>query len=271
MPPTDKAFLARRGFFPRGLSQPAEGFRFSADALLLACFAAAYEPDNVLDLGTGCGVVGLGLLLRCPSEDFSVLGIDHDPEMIQAAENNAKALGFDQRFTAVLWDICDIEQMRHSTPGSCDLVVCNPPYRPKGHGRMPVDNAKRSARFETSARMEDFTQAAAKALKTRGRLALVHLPEHLGRIMALLQAHDMEPKRLRFVHGHGHKPASLLLLEARKAARPGLQVEPPLVLYRRLGQVNALTEEALAFCPFLRCNDTRPLARPRHESSTTAI
>lgn len=234
----------------------------------MACFAALREPvaeqrsgaesaerrsgkANVLDLGTGCGVVGLGLLLRYPRASFSVLGVDHDPQMIQAAQSNAMNLGFDQRFTVALEDIRKIGRTTCIAPEGYDLVLCNPPYRPKGHGRMPVNKAKRSSRFEVSASIEDFTHTAAKALKTRGRLALIHLPEHLGRIIAALQAHNLAPKRLRFVHGHQHRPACLFLVEARKASRPGLQVEPPLVLYRRLRPDNALTDEALAFCPFL--------------------
>ena len=53
--------------FPAGLEQPAGSFRFSSDALLLADFALESSlPENAVfaDLGTGCGVVALGVLRR---------------------------------------------------------------------------------------------------------------------------------------------------------------------------------------------------------------
>lgn len=252
-----KTVLDHRQYFPRGLAQPEDGFRFSVDALLLACFAGFREPKRVLDLGTGCGVVGLGLLLNHPEAAFHVFGIDHDLKMVEAAKANTTALGLNQRFTATIGDVRSIEETAEFLPGQYDLVLCNPPYRQKGHGRMPIREAKQSACFETSARTEHFILASAKALTIKGRLAMVHLPEHLGRLFTALRACNLEPKRLRFVHGHQHKPASLLLLEARKSGRPGLQVEAPLTLYQRTTDGNALTAETLKFCPFLECNNSR--------------
>jgi tRNA1Val (adenine37-N6)-methyltransferase len=58
---------------------------------------------------------------------------------------------------------------------------------------------------------------------------------------------------LRLVHGRTHLPAKIVLVEAVKNAGPGLRVEPPLILYEK-GQGNRVTPEALAFCPYLRCN-----------------
>ena len=45
------------------LSQPRRGYRFAVDSLLLAWFACGdRQARSCLDLGAGCGVVGLGLL-----------------------------------------------------------------------------------------------------------------------------------------------------------------------------------------------------------------
>lgn len=247
-----------RDSFPRGLAQPACGFRFSADALLLACFAANRVCRRVLDLGAGCGVVGLGLLLHLPDADIQVIGVDCSPDMVEAATANATALGLDHRYRAVLGDVRAMAEIADCAPNAFDLVLCNPPYRQPGHGRLPPDPDKQAARFETSADLEDFFQAAARSLDTKGRLALVHLPEHLHRIFTALAKAGLEPKRLRLVHGREDKAASLLLLEARKAVRPGLRIEPPLLLYAQKAQGSELTQDARAFCPFLACNSLRP-------------
>ncbi len=262
-----------RRFFPRGLAQPERGFRFSIDALLLACFAAGRHHRNVIDLGTGCGVVGLGLLLRDQGRDgqgepFPVLGVDTNQEMIAAAQTNAAKLNFAARFTPVLGNVSDLRAIPEFRPGCFDAALCNPPYRPVGHGRMPSNPAKQSAMFETDTRIEAFLGAASLALATKGRLYMVHLPEHLPRLFGHLADVKLAPKRLRLVHPYSDKPASLLLLEARKGGRSGLSVEPPLIVSRRscspTGEaIHQTTDETLAFCPFLGCNSSRPSQTPQ--------
>lgn len=257
-----------RRSFPRGLVQPEQGFRFSIDALLLACFAAGRQHRKVIDLGTGCGVISLGLLLigpkeRSPRESFHVLGVDNNPEMVAAAQANTEKLHFTARFTPIVGNVTAMNDISGFRPGSFDAALCNPPYRPVGHGRMPSNPAKQSAMFETDTCIEDFLEAASLALATKGRLYMVHLPEHLPRLLGHLAAAKLAPKRLRLVHPHQDKPASLLLLETRKGGNLGLAVEPPLILYRRdcspAGDVvHRATDEALAFCPFLACNSSRP-------------
>lgn len=261
-----------RRSFPRGMAQPEQGFRFSIDALLLACFAAGRKHKNVIDLGTGCGVVGLGLLLlnpreAVPEESFHVLGVDKDPEMVAAARSNAAKLDLAARFTPVLGNVAAMNALPDFRPGGFDAALCNPPYRPVGQGRMPSNPAKQSAMFETDTRIEDFLEAASRALAIKGRLYMVHLPEHLPRLLGHLEAVKLEPKRLRLVHAHQDKSASLFLLETGKGGNPGLSVEPPLILYRRecspTGDiVHRTTDEALAFCPFLACNSSRPAQEP---------
>jgi tRNA1Val (adenine37-N6)-methyltransferase len=261
-----------RRSFPRGLVQPEQGFRFSIDALLLACFATGRQHRNVIDLGTGCGVISLGLLLLGPKErsteqSFHILGVDSNPEMVAAARANTEKLDFAARFTPVLGNVATMNEIPGFHPNGFDAALCNPPYRPSGHGRMPSNPARQSAMFETDTRTEDFLAAASLALATKGRLYMVHLPEHLPRLFDHLADAKLAPKRLRLVHPHQDKPASLLLLEARKGGKPGLTVEPPLILYRRdrspAGDiVHRTTDEALTFCPFLDCNSSRPSQKP---------
>jgi hypothetical protein len=46
----------------------------------------------------------------------------------------------------------------------------------------------------------------------------------------------------------------VVLLEARKNGKPGMCVEPPLVLYEGRSARSGVTAPALAFCPYLQCN-----------------
>ncbi len=249
-----------RDYFPRGLSQPATGYRFSLDALLLAEFATLSGVIRVADLGCGCGVIGLALLLRQarartplrPGRELHVTGIDQNPEMIACALENAARLGFDQRYAAVQADVAALRGRTDPAPESVDLVVCNPPYRDPASGRRSPDPGRDAARFETVAPGRAFMEAASLVLKNRKRACCIGLAERTDALLADAASCRLTPKRLRFVHPRPGDPARLVLLELAKNGGPGLLVEPPLTLHQAGG--TRLTDEALTFCPALACN-----------------
>ncbi|MEG6504097.1 tRNA1(Val) (adenine(37)-N6)-methyltransferase [Nitratidesulfovibrio sp. 1201_IL3209] len=287
-----EAALQARARFPRGLVQPDGSFRFSVDALLLAAFAgealagtkkrmthagggnaAAPEttdmpgapghgkPVAFADLGAGCGVVGLALLLAHPR--LTGTGIDIDEELADAARRNAARLGLTERFRVLRADLAapgdaaspEAPAFDALPPaGSMDLVAANPPYRLPGSGRLSPSRQRTRALFETHGTLPAFAEAAARLLRAGGRSCWVYGPDRLPDLLLALRATGQEPKRLRCVHSRAHGPATLVLVEARRAGRPGLVVEPPLILCAGEGAATALTGEALAFCPLLACN-----------------
>ncbi|MEF8822685.1 MAG: methyltransferase domain-containing protein [Desulfohalobiaceae bacterium] len=241
-----------RAYFPRGLSQPEQGYRFAADSLLLACYPRSGEGDRFLELGAGCGAVSLGMLLHSGASRLEGLGVDRDPEMVRAAAENAQRLGLGDRFRAETADVRSVRESSLIQPETFDLVLFNPPYRRPQQGRQSPVEAENRARVEKSAGVEDFVRAAAYAVKNKGLVHLVFLAERLSPLMRALSQSRLEPKRMRPVHGRAGRSASQVLIEARKNGGEGLSVEPPLILYS--GESGGLSEQALRFCPFLGCN-----------------
>lgn len=240
----DPAVLRAREYFPRGLSQPETGFRFSLDALLLAAFTKP-AGKRVLDLGTGCGVVGLAWALNHP--DSFVVGLDASPVILAHARENARRLGLADRFAAVR---ADVRAPGALTPESMDLVLCNPPYRDPGTGRTCPHVGKNAARFESGAVLVDFVRATALFVRNKKSCAFIHLAERVDDLLGLLSEHRLRPKELLFVHPKSDGPARLVLVRAVKNGGPGLTVAAPLVLHGESG----FTAQALAFCPWLVCN-----------------
>ena len=241
-----------RNFFPRGLVQPERGFRFSVDALLLACFARLKKNEQVVDLGTGCGVIGLGLLLRHEPMNLRIVGLDRDPDMTRSARANVTAMGFEDRMSIVRGDVRDASGML--CPHRADVVVCNPPYRRTGRGRMCPESSRNQARFLVAAGLEDFVAGGAHVLKNRGRMYFVFLAEGLDLLFAAMHTSGIVPKRVMPVHGRIGDPAKLVLVEGRKNGGQGMVMESPLCLYAGGKDRNRITPEASAFCPFLACN-----------------
>lgn len=238
--------LAARTLFPRGLKQSEDGYRFSIDALLLGCFARVGAKAMGVDLGTGCGAVSFAALLRPELESVLITGVDIRSEAVANARENAASLGLSDRFSAVSEDI----RTYRENEGRLDFVLANPPYREERVGRVSTGE-RGVARFEQSGDLDAFAACACRLLKTRGRFFVVYLPERLSDLLTTLAARKLEPKRLCFVHGDAKKTARIVLVEAVKAGKPGLEVEAPLVLY---AEDDSLTKQAERFCPYLQCN-----------------
>ena len=66
-----------------------------------------------------------------------------------------------------------------------------------------------------------------QAARRGGRFALCHRPERLADLLEALRSHGLEPKRLRLVCRRAGDVPSLLLLEARRGGRPGLDIAAP--------------------------------------------
>ena len=250
----DQDTRTARESFPNGLDQPEGGYRFSMDPLILAAFARPKKHARVVDLGTGCGVAALALLmLRAREASFpladGVLGLDIDPAMTRSARANAVRLGLDELFQAQTMDIRSVRDQL--PPGSFGTALANPPYRKPESGLVCLARERTRARFESMAGLEDFLAASSWLLANRGRLAMVFPADRLAELMEGCLDASLTPKRMRLVHPRVDQPARLALLEAVKNAGPGLRAEAPLVLYEGRGTAARKNAAAQEFCPFL--------------------
>ena len=214
---------------------PDAQFCLSTDSMVLADFCRLPPRARVLDLGCGCGALGLLLLGAAP--EVLVDGIEIQPDAAQQAARNAEANGLSGRFRVFCGDLRQMPP--EIAPGSYDCAVSNPPYYPPGSGHLRREDSLSIARSELMCSLDALCAAAARALRWGGRFFLVHKPERLTDLLCALRAARLEPKRLRFVRHSAASAVSLVLLEARLGGKPGLQIEPELVLYGPDGSESA--------------------------------
>lgn len=205
---------------------PAEGvFPLGTDAVLLAAFAGMSGVKRMLDLGCGSGVVSLLLAERSPQ--VHGVGVDLQSAAVENARQNAILNGMENRLTFQLGDLRDYKKMAGA--GAYDLVTANPPYFQVESGFSAAGVAA-VARQEHTCTLAEVCAAAGYFTRWGGRFALVHRPERLADIVRAMTAAGLELKRLRFVQARPDAAPNLLLAEARRGAKPGLIVEPPLLL-----------------------------------------
>jgi len=205
------------------LIQSKRGYRFSIDAILLSEFVSTKRGDMVIDLGTGCGIILLVLLLTRPI-GFA-FGLEIQADLADQAARNALLNGFGQKMGVIVGDI------KHPplAPSSADVVVCNPPYRQKDSGRINPDPQRAVARHEILASLDDILGIARKLLRAKGRLAMIYPAVRLVDILVRMRGFDLEPKRIRIVYPGLESEAKLALIEASSGGRGGLKILPPLM------------------------------------------
>lgn len=215
-------------------------FCFGMDAVLLANFANISSKADVLDLGTGTGIIPL--LLAAKSKGKSWTGLEIQPEMVDMAERSVKLNSVEDKCHIVEGDLKNIKEV--FKPGQFGAVTSNPPYMKESSGLKNMKDTVVIARHEVCATLEDVVQAASYLLKTSGTFTMVHRPTRLPEIMELMVKYRLEPKRMQLVQPRADKEPNLVLIEAVKEAGRECRMLPTLNVYDEDGNY---TEELLRY------------------------
>lgn len=190
-------------------------FPLSTDSMALAGFVKPPKNAAVLDLGSGCGT--LGLLLCAEWADCTITGVEIDPDAHETASQNARANRIENRLNSICADVCQIPTF--IKPGSYHVCVSNPPYFTDGPKSKTVPNARR----EDLLPLDALFASAAWALRYGGDFYLVHRPERLAELFVSASKYRLEAKQLLLLHHHIGGPVTLVLVKFRKGAKPGLK------------------------------------------------
>ncbi len=196
------------------LTVPEGAFPLSTDSMALSHFVKLPKQARVLDLGSGCGT--LGLLLCANDPHCRVTGIELDERAHAAALENIRENGLTGRMESICADLRTLSSLL--PPGCMDVCVSNPPYFSGG----PESRRTPTARREDCCSPTELFAAAAGALKYGGDFYIVHRPERLAELIARGSEAGLEAKRLCLLRHREGGPVTLVLISFRKGGKPGL-------------------------------------------------
>lgn len=183
--------------------------------MLLAHFVRLRKNARVLDLGSGCGT--LGLMLCAKDEACTVTGLEISQAAHAAAEENIRRNGLSPRLKSICTDLRNLPE---DFTGFFHCCVSNPPYFSGGPASLTTPLARR----DDCCAPEELCRTAARALQYGGDFYLVHKPEKLAQLIACGAAAGLEAKQLTLVRHKEGGPITLILLQLRKGGKPGLQL-----------------------------------------------
>ena len=211
--------------------QDPDRFCFGMDAVLLSGFARAKEGDQVLDLGTGTGIIPI--LLAAKTMAAHITGLEIQPDSADMASRSVKLNELEEKVEIITGDIKEAVSLFGAA--SFDVVTCNPPYMTEHHGLTNPEAPKAIARHELLCTLEDVISQSSRLLRPGGNFYMVHRPFRLADIIVLLRQYRLEPKRMKLVHPFVDKEPNMVLLEASRGGKARITVEKPLIVYQETG------------------------------------
>ena len=139
--------------------------KIGTDAILLARWVEVSENDDVLDIGTGCGLIPL-MLAQKGIKSVDAVEIDYDS--YEEATQNFNNSAWKSKLLAIHEDVKDYAAHCEK---KYDLIVSNPPFF--FGDNIPEKAKKGLARHTNTLSYSDLLVSVKKLLKPEGRFALV--------------------------------------------------------------------------------------------------
>lgn len=141
--------------------QSKEVFRVGTDGVLLGILSNAEKARNVLEVGTGTGLVSLMITQR--NSVAKILAIDINEEAVKLAAENFKNSPFSDRLQVNFQDFKHFE-----TVEKFDFIVCNPPFFEENNSEKDV-----LARQQITLTFRNLIESSAKVLSEEGIFSVI--------------------------------------------------------------------------------------------------
>lgn len=159
--------------------------KVGTDGVLLGAWTDVSASKNILDIGTGSGLVALMLAQRC---EASITAIDIDADAVKQAQINIGNSEWEERMEALHTDLCDF-----NPPCLFDTIVSNPPYFVDS--LKCTDVQRNTARHNDTLTLEQLLSNASRLLHPDGEFSLILPFEQNETIIRTAEKYGLYPTR----------------------------------------------------------------------------
>lgn len=193
--------------------------KVGTDGVLIGAWVNLSDCDecNILDIGTGSGVIALMLAQRCNTANIEAIEIDKEAAC-QAGENASSSI-FASRIKVKNISLSDYNE-------HCNLhfkrIVSNPPYF-KDSLKCP-DNQRSLARHSDTLSMQSLISTSANLLTPDGHLALILPFTQKEMLLQTAEKNGLFPIRITDVFSREDLPPKRILIELSKKKSEAIEI-----------------------------------------------
>jgi tRNA1(Val) A37 N6-methylase TrmN6 len=222
------------------LRQPAEGYRVAIDPVFLAAAVPAEPHQQVLDVGCGAGAALLCLAVRVPQA--RVVGFDTQRDLVRLAGDNTILNGLETRSSVMTGDL--LRPPPRLSPGSFDHVMANPPFLEQSRSSSSAGAGRAVATVEGEADLAAWVRFALAMVRAKGTITFIHRADRIDALLGEIAGRAGEVVIFPLWPGEG-RPASRILVRARKQVAAPARLAPGLILHRPDGRLSDAAESIL--------------------------
>ncbi len=184
--------------------------KIGTDGVLLGAWADVSASSNVLDIGSGSGLISL---MAAQRSNASITGIEIDPLAAKQSIENIKDSHWSNRISIINSDFVVWASMPHNI--SCfDHIVSNPPFF--NNGPVAPNRQRATARHSNSLGYDQLIKLSKKLLTDNGKLSIISPVERQDDIIFYSELEHMFISRLTHVYSRTGGKATRLLWEFSK-------------------------------------------------------
>jgi len=183
-------------------------FKVTTDSVLLGAWAAIEDAANLLDIGTGTGLLAL---MAAQRSEARIVAIEPDRNSFMQAGVNITASPWHERITLLNRSIRNYEPAGNLL---FDAIITNPPYFVDS--LLNPDENKARTRHTVSMTYADLLEAAGRLLSSAGILHLVLPVVEAGRFVELARDYDLLLWKRMFIRPTPGVPPSRALMSLQR-------------------------------------------------------
>jgi tRNA1Val (adenine37-N6)-methyltransferase len=198
------------------LHQPKNGYCYNSDTLFLYDFITNFPiKKNVLEVGGGCGVLGL-LVAR----DFKI-----NLTIIEIQKIMADFIAKNSEFNSIDLELINDNFLNYKFNKRFDYIISNPPFYPSN--KKSDNEIKQIARYDENLPMKEFFDKVNSVLTEQGEFIFCYEASRFDEVTKMLPK-PLKIIDVKFVYPKKGKFANLVMIRAKRHAKSMIKFHTPI-------------------------------------------